>query len=197
MNIWHIDALEHGLSLGLNPNFYFHRLFQRVLAENQAGRALKLGSVDYAEILDMQWHHNHPVCEKLLGGQPLSASEVKLFLKTKFHTALEIEHYQHDVLNRMIHKGVSLMTLPSSNYKLTSLAGYKDHPFSWWEKKGVKLGVGTDNYVTLGTDFITEMLILLFMDPLGLKINKLLMVTTGETRRPFVSNLLWQMHSKD
>jgi len=197
MNIWHIDALEHGLSLGLNPNFYFHSLFQRVLAENQAGRPLRPGSVDYAEVLDMQWHHNHPVCEKLVAGERLSAKEIKLFLKTKFHTALEVEHYQHDVLNRMIHKRVSLMSLPSSNYKLTSLAGYKDHPFSWWEKKGVRLGVGTDNYVTLGTDFITEMLILLFMDPMGLKITKLLMVTTGETRRPFVSNLMWQMHSKD
>ena len=24
MNIWHIDTLEHGVSLGVNPNFYFH-----------------------------------------------------------------------------------------------------------------------------------------------------------------------------
>ena len=24
MNIWRIDTLEHGLSLGINPNFYFH-----------------------------------------------------------------------------------------------------------------------------------------------------------------------------
>ena len=57
------------------------------------------------------------------------------------------------------------------------------------------MGVGTDNYVTLGTDFIREMLILLYMDPLGLKITKLLMITTGETRRPYISSLLWKMHS--
>ncbi|MFA5584554.1 MAG: hypothetical protein WDA09_10105, partial [Bacteriovoracaceae bacterium] len=24
LNIWHINTLEHGLSLGINPNFYFH-----------------------------------------------------------------------------------------------------------------------------------------------------------------------------
>ena len=29
MNIWHVDAVEHGLSMGINPNFYFHGLLQR------------------------------------------------------------------------------------------------------------------------------------------------------------------------
>ena len=54
----------------------------------------------------------------------------------KFHNAREIEHYQHDVLNRMINKKVSLVALPSSNLKLTGcFPDYKDHPFSWWEKK--------------------------------------------------------------
>ncbi|MDJ0839830.1 MAG: hypothetical protein QNK37_25160 [Acidobacteriota bacterium] len=198
MNIWHIDALEHGISLGINPNYYFHSLYQRVLRLNQAGKTIPRGSQDWEELCDMQWHHNHPVLDKILAGDRLNAHEIKLFTKTKFHTALEVEHYQHDVLNRMIHKGVSLMSLPSSNYKLTTcFEGYKDHPFSWWEKKGVKLGVGTDNYITLNTDFITEMLILLYMDPMGLKITKLLMITTGETRRPYISNLLWQMHSKE
>jgi hypothetical protein len=37
------------------------------------------------------------------------------------------------------------------------------------------------------------MLILLFTDPKNLKITKLLMVTTGETRRPYISHLLWKM----
>jgi len=58
------------------------------------------------------------------------------------------------------------------------------------------VGVGTDNYITLDTNFIKEMLILLYMDPLGLKITKLLMITTGEQRRPFISNLFWRMHSR-
>ena len=34
MNIWHIDTLEHGLSLGINPNFYFHKLYQIVMEKN-------------------------------------------------------------------------------------------------------------------------------------------------------------------
>jgi adenosine deaminase len=98
------------------------------------------------------------------------------------------------VLNRMIDKGVSLVALPSSNVKLTSsVRNYKDHPFSWWEKKGVDLAVGTDNYVTLNTNFIREMLILLCTDMSNLKITKLLMVVTGETRRPFLSRALWSM----
>ena len=198
MNIWHIDTLEHGLSLGINPNYYFHSLAQRVLKWNDKGEAVRENNPEYHELVDMLWNDNETVLEKLLRGETLTGKERILFTKAKFHTATEVEHYQHDVLNRMIHKNVSLMSLPSSNYKLTQyVADYKDHPFSWWEKKGVGLGVGTDNYVTLNTDFLQEMLILLFTDPAGLKITKLLMVTTGETRRPYISHLLWKMNPRD
>jgi adenosine deaminase len=94
----------------------------------------------------------------------------------------------------MISKKISLIALPSSNNKLTNyFPDFKDHPFSWWEKKGIKLGVGTDNYITLNTNYIQELLILLFTDPENLKITKLLMVATGESRRPFLSQLLWKM----
>ena len=94
----------------------------------------------------------------------------------------------------MIDQRLTIVALPSSNKKLTgALAEYGDHPFSWWEKKGLRLGVGTDNDVTLSTSFIREMLILLFTDPLELKITKLLIVATGESRRPYLSHLLWQM----
>jgi adenosine deaminase len=193
MNIWHIDTLEHGLSLGINPNFYYHRLFQKVMEKNQKSEIIHTHTEEYSEIDDMDWH-DLEVKDKLLKGVPLNQKEQVSFLKTKFHTAREIEHYQHDVLNRMINKEVSLVSLPSSNLKLTGFLPYfKDHPFSWWEKKGVKLGVGTDNFVTLNTNYIQEMLILLFSDPENLKITKLLMITTGEKRRPYISKLLWQM----
>jgi adenosine deaminase len=97
----------------------------------------------------------------------------------------------------MLDKQISLVALPSSNLKLTgSFPDYKDHPFSWWEKKGVELGVGTDNYVTLQTNFIQELLLILFSDPQNLKITKLLMVATKETRRPHISHLLWLMRKQ-
>ena len=196
MNIWHIDTLEHGLSLGINPNFYYHSLMQRVLEKNQKGEALKKGRQEYNEIQDMEWHDDS-VKAKILKGTPLKDEEIISFTKTKFHTAREVEHYQHDVLNRMINKQVSLVALPSSNLKLTGcFPDYKDHPFSWWEKKGVRLGVGTDNYITLSTNFIQEMLILLFSDPVNLKITKLLMVSTKEKRRPYISHLLWEMRKE-
>ena len=195
MNIWHIDALEHGLSLGINPNYYFHSMYQRILKANALGKPIPKGSLEFNELEDMLWNKNTHIFEKLVNGEPLDRQGRVLFTKAKFHTASEVEYYQHDVLNRMIQKGVSLMSLPSSNYKLTSyFDDYKDHPFSWWEKKGLRLGVGTDNYVTLDTDFIKEMLILLYTDPVGLKITKLLMVTTGEERRPYISHLLWEMN---
>ncbi|MCU1229707.1 MAG: hypothetical protein JWO97_2591 [Acidobacteria bacterium] len=194
MNIWHVDAIEHGLSLGINPNFYFHSLLQRVLHANARGEAIVPATREHAELTDMDWSNREDILRKLLGGETLSAHEVTLATKTKFHHAREIEHYQHDVLNRMIDKRLTLVSLPSSNKKLTgTLADYKDHPFSWWEKKGLRLGVGTDNDITLGTNFIREMLILLYTDPLELKITKLLIVTTGETRRSHLSHLLWQM----
>src|SRR3954447_6913645 len=191
MNIWYVDAIEHGLSLGINPNFYFHRMLQRVLTAN--ARSEPLGR-ERDEILDMDWTGRDLILDKLLRGQPLSDSEATLATKTKFHHAREVEHYQHDVLNRMIDKRLTLVSLPSSNKKLTgALADYADHPFSWWEKKGLRLGVGTDNDVTLSTSFVREMLILLYTDPAELKITKLLIVTTGEARRAHLSHLLWQM----
>jgi adenosine deaminase len=194
MNIWHVDAIEHGLSLGINPNFYFHSLLQRMLRANANREAIATGSREHAEMMDMDWSGRESIRDKLLNGEVLNGEEGILATKTKFHHAGEVEHYQHDVLNRMIDKRLTLVSLPSSNKKLTgALADYKDHPFSWWEKKGLRLGVGTDNDITLNTSFLREMLILLYTDPLELKITKLLIVTTGETRRPYLSHLLWQM----
>lgn len=196
MNIWHIDTLEHGLSLGINPNFYYHSLYQRVLKKNEQGLPIRENSSEWYEVNDMSWRHNVHVRDKLLRGIPLDKIEKTIFVKAKFHTAREVEHYQHDVLNRMINKSVSLIALPSSNKRLTSsFQDFKDHPFSWWEKKGVSLGVGTDNYITLDTDYIQELLIILYTDHEDLKLTKLLMIATGEDRRPFLSQLLWKMRS--
>lgn len=196
MNIWHIDTLEHGLSLGVNPNYYFHMLFERSMAENQRGNAIRADSREGQEISDMGFRGHPDVPRKLLSGERLNSADTRRFIKAKFHAAREVEHYQHDVLNRMINKGVGLVALPSSNIMLTnSFPTYKDHPFSWWEKKGVKLAVGTDNYFTLNTNFVREMLILLCTDMENLKITKLLMTVTGETRRPLISRLLWSMRN--
>jgi adenosine deaminase len=194
MNIWYVDAIEHGLSLGINPNYYFHSMLQRILRANRRGEPVPAGSREHAELMDMDTSGREEIREKLLRGVTLNEAEATLATKTKFHHAREVEHYQHDVLNRMIDKRLTLVSLPSSNKKLTgALEDYNDHPFSWWEKKGLRLGVGTDNDVTLGTSFIREMLILLYTDPLELKITKLLIVTTGESRRSHLSHLLWEM----
>ena len=194
MNIWHIDTLEHGLSLGINPNFYFHRFYQKVMEKNRQGIGLGPKDAEFKELGELDWGEDKSILDLLLAGSPLDEANQVRFVKAKFHTAREVEHYQHDVLNRMIQKGVTLISLPSSNNKLTGqFDDYKDHPFSYWEKKGVNLGLGTDNHITLNTNFIQEMLILLYTDPEDLKITKLLMVTTGENRRPFISHLLWTM----
>ncbi|HEX7707864.1 MAG TPA: hypothetical protein VF701_15505 [Thermoanaerobaculia bacterium] len=197
MNIWHVEAIEHGLSLGINPNYYFHSMSQRILRQNRRGESIAPGAVERAELSEMEWNGRDEIGEKLMSGVPLDEREATYFIKAKFHLAREVEHYQHDVLNRMIDKRLTLVSLPSSNQKLTAvLEDYKDHPFSWWEKKGLRLGVGTDNYVTLGSDFTREMLILLYTDPLELKITKLLIVTTNESRRPYISHLLWEMRRR-
>jgi hypothetical protein len=197
MNIWHIDTLEHGISLGINPNVYFHRLYQSVSKKNRDGIAITAKDPSYRELVELDWGNYKPSLDKLLAGEKLTEQENTNFLKAKFHTAREVEHYQHDVLNRMIQKEISLISLPSSNNKLTGrFDDYKDHPFSWWEKKNVQLGVGTDNYVTLNTNFIQELLILLYTDPDNLKITKLLMVASKEGRRPYISHLLWKMRKR-
>lgn len=197
MNMWHIDTLEHGISLGINPNKYFHKIYQNIIEKNRAGLAITEKDPYYREFIELDWTPYEAVRDKILTGQVLNKDEETLFIKAKFHTAREVEYYQHDVLNRMIQKGVTLISLPSSNNKLTGkFEDYKEHPFSWWEKKGVQLGVGTDNHVTLNTNFIQEMLILLYTDASNLKITKLIMVTTGENRRPYISHLLWKMRKQ-
>ena len=198
MNIWRVDAIEHGLSLGINPNYYFHSMLQRALRANRKGRPIAPTASEFAELMDMDTSGREAIRDKLLQGTPLTEQEATLATKTKFHHASEVETYQHDVLNRMIDKRLTLVSLPSSNKRLTgALADYADHPFSWWEKKGLRLGVGTDNDITLSTSFIREMLILLYTDPLELKIMKLLIVTTGESRRAYLSHLLWGMRKRD
>lgn len=197
MNIWHVDAIEHGLSLGMNPNFYYHRLMQRVIRANALGQGVPPGTPEHDELMDMDWNGHDEVRERLIAGAPLGGDDATQFTKAKFHHAREVETYQHDVLNRMIDKRLSLIALPSSNKKLTgAFETYQDHPFSWWEKKGLRLGVGTDNDITLNTDYIRELLILLYTDSHELKITKLLIVATGETRRPHLSHLLWEMRKR-
>ncbi len=194
LNIWSIDAVEHGVALGINPNYYFHRLFQEALEYNVQQKPIAEGTSLWRELSDMDWRSDGHVLTKLLQGDLLSDEDRTAFIKTKFHTSREVERYQHDILNRMIDTGVELVSLPSSNYKLTTQFGdYKEHPFSWWEKKGMELSIGTDNYVLLNSNIIREMLILLFTDPEGLKLTKLLMVATGEHRRPYMSSVLWDM----
>jgi len=194
MNIWHIDSLEHGLSLGINPNYYFHRIFEKVRELNAKGKSINPDSSEGKEIVAMDWGNNKNILKKILSGKPLTEKDITLFARIKFSTAIEVEYYQHDVLNHMIEKGVGLTSLPSSNKKLSgTITDYKNHPFSWWEKKGVKQTIGTDNYITLDTNFIREMLILLISDPKNLKITKLLMIATGEDRRPYLSKKLWDM----
>ena len=119
MNIWQIDALEHGISLGINPNLYFHQIYQRVILKNLSGAAIDASSTDYKELLELNWANYRPILQKLLTGEVLNETDRTKFLKAKFHTAREVEQYQHDVLNRLIQKGVALITLPSSNNKLT------------------------------------------------------------------------------
>jgi adenosine deaminase len=195
MNIWRVDTLEHGLALGINPNIYFHSMMEEALVLNTEGIGIATGAL-HRELMEWEFK-DEKIRRKLVDGELLSVAEKKEFVKTKYFHALEVEHYQHDVLNKLIDKKVKLTALPSSNQKLTAVVpGYKDHPFSWWEKKGIRLGVGTDNYVTLDTDYIKELLHLLFSEPEDLKIMKLLMVATGENRRPYISNLLWEGRKK-
>lgn len=194
MNLWHVSTIEHGISLGINPNYYFHAIFEQVMAHNMAGEPLDPASREFREVCAMDFEKYPDVLDKLKAGRRLTPDDIQRFIKIKFHTARELEHYQHDVLNRMLDKRVSLVALPSSNLKLTeSFRTYRDHPFSWWEKKNVELAIGTDNYVTLNTNFVRELMILLCTDAEELKISKLLMTATGETRRPVIASLLWQM----
>lgn len=194
LNIWRIDHLEHGLSLGINPNYYFHGLFQHILELNAVEQTFNENSRARTEIIQMPWKNDKTILNKLLDGVKLNKSEISQFSQIKSAGALEVESYQHDILNRLIDKKMSLTSLPSSNKKLTDFfPEHKDHPFSWWEKKGMGLRLGTDNYVTLNTNYLQEMLILLYSDPYDLKITKLLMISTGETRRPLLTRLMSQM----
>jgi hypothetical protein len=114
MNIWHIDTLEHGVSLGINPNYFFHLIYQEVVRRNKAKNIIGIKDDFYRELVEIDWGGSKDVLMKILAGHTLDAGELIRFTKAKFHTAREVEHYQHDVLNRLIQKDVSIVSLPSS-----------------------------------------------------------------------------------
>ncbi len=62
MNIWHVEAIEHGLSLGINPNFYFHSILQRALHANRRREGVRPGTREHMELVDMDWtgRDEHP-----------------------------------------------------------------------------------------------------------------------------------------
>jgi hypothetical protein len=74
-NIWHIDTLEHGLSLGINPNYYFHSLYKRIILSNERGEGISVGGSDYKELMEMDWREHEYVREKIFNGEPLTKEE--------------------------------------------------------------------------------------------------------------------------
>src|SRR5258708_9698667 len=71
MNIWYVAAVEHGLSLGVNPNFYFHSLLQRLLRANVNGEGIAPGSRWHFELLDMDSSGREDIRNTLLPVGPL------------------------------------------------------------------------------------------------------------------------------
>ena len=82
MNIWQIDALEHGISLGINPNLYFHQLYQRVIKNNMSGQPLDVKSPDYQELVDLNWGTHESILKKILSGELLTEKDRTQVLKT-------------------------------------------------------------------------------------------------------------------
>ncbi|MFN8369889.1 MAG: hypothetical protein U0T83_04585 [Bacteriovoracaceae bacterium] len=64
MNIWHINTLEHGLSLGVNPNYYFHMLFEKIMEKNLEGIPLEKNESEYNELMDMNFEAQSPIRDK-------------------------------------------------------------------------------------------------------------------------------------
>src|SRR6185503_436957 len=85
MNIWHVDAIEHGLSLGMNPNFYFHSMLQRIVRANRRGESMGAKSMEHAELMEMDWNGREETRERLLRGESLNERELTLLTKSKFH----------------------------------------------------------------------------------------------------------------
>lgn len=82
LNIWNIDTLEHGLSIGINPNYYFQRLLQKVLKLNQNSQPLDNKSMEYREIQEIHWNENNSsIRDKIINGVKLNSDEILEFTK--------------------------------------------------------------------------------------------------------------------
>ena len=82
MNIWHINTLEHGVSLGVNPNYFFHMVFERAMASNTAGEPVPPGSIELRELEDMDWRDRRDILEKLAKGERLTTPEIRKYAVT-------------------------------------------------------------------------------------------------------------------
>ena len=81
MNIWHIDTLEHGISLELTPIFISIEYINTYRSLIKKRSYSKKNSLYFRELQDMNWD-NEKIREKILQGEPLNLEERKSF-KTK------------------------------------------------------------------------------------------------------------------
>lgn len=98
----------------------------------------------------------------------------------------------------LIKQGVSITSIPTTNKKLTELfVHYKEHPFTFWSSLGVRLNLGSDDYFPNNSDYLQEMLILLFANYKTLKINFLLKCASNAQEVEEVNQVLRGYKQKD
>lgn len=191
ITIWKIDTLEHGLAAGVNPFLYFGRLKKKVFAKNALKQAIDQKEREFFELRDLAWDDKEWIFEKLLRGEELDQEEKRILRNLFFDKIKEVWDAQVEVLCLLLEHNVSITSIPTTNKKLTGLFNhYKEHPFPFWSSLGIKMNIGSDDYYPNNSDFIQEMLILLFANFETMQINFLLMCATNSQNISKINQIL-------
>jgi len=68
----------------------------------------------------------------------------------------KVNKQRRELLKRVVEKNIELEICPTSNLLFSPLKSYRDIPFNFFNKIGLKYSVNTDNMTILSTDIKTE-----------------------------------------
>lgn len=80
-----------------------------------------------------------------------------LWIPDKFiNYSQKINKNRRQLLEKVVEKNIELEICPTSNVLFSPLKSYKDIPFNFFDKIGLRYSINTDNMTILSTDIKTE-----------------------------------------
>lgn len=195
--IWRVVQVEHGLALGIDPEDYLSHIKKKMLTVNMTGMVPVLTESDKAEIIRAGFSSRadrerlRRLIAKVTSAKLLTRQDID-FIDQRFQERVgRLKEIQLELLSALRDKHVGVVILPTSNMTLLGrLDRLRNHPFLYLDRKGMRLGLGTDNITVLGTSFPEELAKLLLARPKDYKLDNALAMAMA-TDEPARKSMVW------